>query len=394
MGFTAGNISALSFAGPAHRTTMCDGLLKAANESTNAVKKASNMINEQSTGFDRAVSFLAFKSRHQASQSNISSLIGNSVYNLNNPLSYGDAANLAEIQAYQDALDLCSLGDSIHKFSGSVDTKLTMISKYQSDHLVQNFDENVPQFKWMPRTVDAFKCGVAQVNEEWYLLHHVVMVVHALARCVDWGVADGQPIYSLERLCDTVGVDRRKAAAILNHGSAITLPHVARSPLKARKSVPRAPGKRTSPRCSAQSLSSKKFVKKKSKIPKGKAGASLNTPSPPGANGDVFSPSKSSPAERTVRDEPDPNFPGWNIRSIRRATGVRQNDNYWYNPNHKSIVVRSQKGVKEINQTIEEKNMDFVSACHHLQAEGKLYFQGGKINKLSPSPPKSPPTQL
>lgn len=364
------NIASYIFSGSrGNQKPLATNLLKGARDSTTAVKRASRIINSGSDApdFDKALSFLALKPRSKESnQSGITCThhFRSSIYQLP-PLPYEDAAILAEYQAYHDAIDLCHLdcqrAEPKAILAEPTDSQLTLISKYHTDSIID--PTNVNQSHAIPRTVDAIRRKVAQVDAEWYLLHHVVLVVHALASLVDWNdtsSSDGQPHYTLEKLCAEVGIDKHKAEAIVKRGCTIPVRTLPRSPQKARKSTDATPtkkkglGHRTSPRSPAS---------KKTKIPKAKAGKSAKK-------------SKSSPAEnRIVKDEPDPNFPGWNVRSIARLSDRTHIDNVWYKPAHKDIVIRSQTGVKAITHRMKETGEDFVSACtHFFETNGKAYF--------------------
>jgi hypothetical protein len=197
----------------------------------------------------------------------------------------------------------------------------------------------------MPRTVDAFQKGVAKVNEEWYLLHQIMVVVHALACSINWNhnTPNGdRTIYSLERVCLALGIHKKDAEATIAPAASklrCSMDIKKKSPKKARKSV------------------------QKAKSPFGgmKVASMISKA--------IISPN------RTIRDGPDDRFAGWNVRSIRRLNSD-QIDNIWYHPDHEDIKVRSTKGVKHIIHTMAEENMDFITACKHLyQTVGKVYFQ-------------------
>lgn len=329
-------------------------LLKSASTSKNAVQKASRIINKGSDAreYDKALQFLVLKPRSKkADQRNTYSHFRNSMY-LCTPLPYEETAILAEYQAYHDVIDLCHLdcprAEPKAILAESNDSQLILMSKSH-------------QFHPIPRTVDAIRRKVAQVDGEWYLLHHVVLVIHALASLVEWNDKssdDGQPFYSLEKLCAAVEIDKQKAEAMIKRGCTIPARTQPRSPQKARKSTQGTPtkkkrhGQRTSPRSPAS---------KKSKIPKAKAGKSVNK--------------KSSPENRIVKEGPDPDFPGWNIRTIARLTDRNHVDHVWYKPQNQHIIIRSRTGVRAINKRMEETGEDLVSACTHvLETDGKAYF--------------------
>lgn len=377
MKHSAVNIASYLFTESNFHAEMAKILVKAVFDSSNAVRKAARIINgsEESseTSFDRAVSFLCFKSRAKQDRSNTSLLPDKSIYD-SAPVPYDEAAFLAEYQVYHDAIDLCPFVSSSSKLevgSRRIDSQRTIISKYASDQ--QSHSEKQHQFHWMPRYIDAFRKRVAKVHTEWYLIHHVVLVVHALASLVDWSnitTHDGLPLYSIEMLCNEAGVDRKKVEEAISFG--FVLPTISRrSPLKSRKAVgspskPKRLGKRSSPRSPAS---------RKTKAPKAKTRKSakkkINTPSAgtPGSRSDL-----SSFEHRILHDGPDDNFPGWNVRGVRRQTGTHV-DKYWYRPEYRDIVIRSQTGVNAINNTMKEKGMDFVTACIHLsKKDGKAYF--------------------
>jgi len=377
MSYCAVNLASFMFAGPNTRLALSKAILDGAVESAKAIRKATNIVNRSSQSteivdeamFDRAVSFLAFKSQ-TVPQNHLVSL-GQSAYDICTPLSHREAATLAEIQAYQDAADLCLMGGSKldpATIASSIDTKITIISKYHFDQPVQD-DENAQQFLRMPRTIDAFKRGVAQVHEHWYLLHQVVMVVHAIASFVDWTPNENEdPFYSLEKLCSMIEFDTEIAKAALSRWSNKPISSTARrSPVKARKSVKARTS--LSPKTARQICLDTK----------------IKTPSPT---------PRSSPVEsieqRTIRDGPDEKFPGWNVREIRRATGEHV-DRYWYMPEHPDTIVRSQMGVYHIRQIMIDKNMELLDACNYLiDVEGKqTYFHRRKGRGKKRSSPQT-----
>ncbi|KAL3803491.1 hypothetical protein HJC23_014039 [Cyclotella cryptica] len=349
-------------------SNLFDLLLQGAVSSADAVRNGARVINQSVKipveGFERAVSLLAFKSlrrqvsrnQNQAAERKSSSLGKSNVVNVYEsitPFFYGEAAALAEIQAYQDAIDLC-WSDGANLTSESIkpsDSTLTLISKYHSD---KPLSPGASQFLWMPRTVDAFKEGVAKVNEEWYLLHQVLLVVHALACSIDWNCntpSGERPIYSLERMCLALGIDLKKAEATISHAAPMHILPIdikKKSPMKARKSVLKA-----------------KIDSRGEKVTK-------------------VTPKAAGHPNRTIRDGPDDRFPGWNIRSIRRISSDTV-DNIWYRPDHEDIKVRSTKGVKHIMRTMAEESIDFITACMRLyQTVGKVYFQAAPQKVVMP----------
>lgn len=386
MSHSAINIASYIFVESQLSAKLSELLLQSASSSAHAVDRAARIIesDEYSETYDRAVSFLAVKSRARQNIRSENSYSGKSIYESTTTIPYDEAANLSEQQAYHDAIDLCSLVDSFAKTEAGIrhiDSQLTLMSKYCQE--TETAVGNQRQFHWMPRNIDAFKRKVAKVNKDWYLIYHVVMVVHALASTVEWAnntASDGQPIYSLEKLCMAVGVDKQKAEAAIELGSIIPI-MPRRKPIKARKSVVTSPlkknahapkrfGKRSSPRSPASKrkttkANAGKSVKKKKK---------LKTPSP----------GTGSPMEsRIVREGPDDEFPGWNIQTVRRQTDRAHVDNYWYRPEHKDIVIRSRTGLNAIAKTQRDKGMDFVTACIYLmERDGKAFF------KRSPKPKK------
>ena len=207
------------------------------------------------------------------------------------------------------------------------------------------------------------------MHEHWYLLHQVVMVVHALASFVDWTPNENEdPFYSLEKLCSMIEFDTEIAKAALSRWSNKPISSTARrSPVKARKSVKARTS--LSPKTARQICLDTK----------------IKTPSPT---------PRSSPVEsieqRTIRDGPDEKFPGWNVREIRRATGEHV-DRYWYMPEHPDTIVRSQMGVYHIRQIMKDKNMEFFDACNYLiDVEGKqTYFHRRKGRGKKRSSPQT-----
>ena len=376
MSYCAVNIASFHFSGPNARLGLSKALLDGAKESAIAIRRAADIVNRSSQSpenFEKAVSFLAFKSRTTPPNHFD---FGKSVYDICTPLSHCEAATLAEIQAYRDAADLGFMEGPNNldpaTMAGSIDTEITIISKYHLDHPVHD-DGNAPQFRWMPRTIDAFKRGVAQVHAQWYLLHHVVMVVHALASTVDWAPNENErPFYSLEKLCSMIEFDTKIAEAAISRWSKKPVSSaVRRSPVKARKSVKASPGV------------SVKTVRQLCIDTKNK------TPSPT---------PRSSPVEsieqRTVKDGPDEKFPGWNVRIIRRATGDHA-DHYWYMPEHPNTIIRSQIGVYHIRQIMRSNNMEFEDACNYLtEVEGKqTYFARGRGREKKRSSPQIPASE-
>lgn len=389
MKHSAYNIAAFIFAESDARAQLCQILMDGATTSATAIRGSTKIIDDSDVSrFDKAVSFLTLKSHvmKQTRESEIDDSLSknsNSIYDSGcATIPYHQAAALAEIQAYQDAMDLCNMKCFYTKgeVMGSIDSKLTIISKYDSKQ-AQIFDTDTPQFLWMPRTVDAFRRGFAKVNKEWYLLHQVVLVVHSLASVIDWGPGNEEQHYTLEKLCLAVGVDRRKAEAIIASNQKISSQtNKVRSPIKARKSLGRrtSPVMRTSPR-SINTALTKTSRKSNTKIPKAKAGSSVKKPKKKIKNPSPGSPKlcgkipSTSISERTTYDGPDGNFPGWNKRSIRRNNSEHV-DHVWYKPDYPDIVVRSQTGVNQIIQTMLTKDCDFISACSQLVDSGSKTF--------------------
>ena len=392
MNYSVHNIAAYTFADSDMRKKLLDKLMTAGRDASYAIKKATSILDGSEVGskFDAAISSLVFQSRtKQINRSEIVDFLSrnsNSIYNRNRvTIPYSQAAILAEIEAYKDVMELCDMACTNTKSEviESIDSKQTIISKYDSKG-THSLDASTPQFLWLPRTIDAFRKGFAKVNEEWYLLHQVLLVLHSLASIIDWGTDNEHTFYSLEKLCLAIGADKEKAEAIIASTNAMSSQtNNVRSPIKARKSIGTKPS-RTSPR-SINSVPKKASRKSNSKTPSAKAGSSLKK-----TKKKLKSPSHGSPfqlekgtslRDRTVRDGPDDNFPGWKVKGIRRISGTHI-DNIWYKSEYPDVIVRSQTGVNRIIETMLTKDLDFISACTYLLDNGfKAYFSSTSWKK-------------
>jgi hypothetical protein len=390
------------------KAEMLKHLLDGVMRSANAVRKAARLINNpqdiSATQLELSISLLAFKTCHKQLYFDTSNAIG--IYDSTTAKSYGEATSLAELQAYHDAVDLCSIETSYAcpgMLSRTQDNNLVLISKYHSDNTDQIDIVNAPQFRWMPRTVDAFRKGNARIHEKWYLYNQILLVAHLLADIVDWNfdttTDDDSPMYSLNKICFAIGLDAGVADAAISRGAFNPIPASSErkkcmSPTKARrivhtttsqmKRVEYKPKKSKSelktPKCKAG-----KSVKKATLHAKPTGSTKFKTPSPeaddsdPKTNGLALtekSVDNSSPEERTEYDGPCDRFKGfWYVLRIKRKTGDHI-DNYWYHPDYKEIKVRSSMGVKEIMNTMKLEQVDFSTACVQLMNAGKRYFHG------------------
>jgi len=57
-------------------------------------------------------------------------------------------------------------------------------------------------------TVEEYLNDPQPLDLDWYLIHQVILAVHPLASLIDWGPSSdtGNPLYSIERLCEDVGL--------------------------------------------------------------------------------------------------------------------------------------------------------------------------------------------
>jgi len=145
-----------------------------------------------------------------------------SLYNSHQTIRFGTAAIMADIQAYYDAVDLCSIDQyylpGINKGISECDSSI--VSQYEPKNANCSANHS-PQFDWMARSVDAFKKGYARVNEQWYLENQVLAITHNLATTfVDW---TGGPVengwYSLRLLCENICLDMDDAKRALAQGA-------------------------------------------------------------------------------------------------------------------------------------------------------------------------------
>ena len=66
---------------------------------------------------------------------------------------------------------------------------------------------NTEPISWV--SIEDFSKATKTLFLEWYLIHEVVMVVHALASLIHWNSCQntGEPIYSLKNMCEVVGIE-------------------------------------------------------------------------------------------------------------------------------------------------------------------------------------------
>ena len=183
------------------------------------VWEGSKIVNSQSCSFStvkKYINLLAFQSKNQKIQPRHIPFSSNyhkegviNIYHTNVKIPFGTAAAMADIQAYQDAVELCSLDSYItHGQLCKFDQcNLSIISQYAPYNLKgSTHGSGRYQFHSTARSIEAFKKGVANVNVEWYLANQVLLVVHVLAlSCVEWKCKD--ELHSLEVLCKTIGLD-------------------------------------------------------------------------------------------------------------------------------------------------------------------------------------------
>lgn len=307
-------------------------LMRGAKDAADSIREAAHAIANKNGSLPKdAVDILSFHSlRRKLKKKDIApkgELIN--AYCNDVTLHYGTAAAVADIQAYQDAVELGNLEPFFDPCVTRkiTDSKLSIVSKYAS----RDLSDTSQQFQWMARSINAFENGVALVNEEWYLMNQVLLPIHTLASaCVEWGELQ---FYTLEKVCETIGITLADAKEALRRG-------VAR-PNWPELVEERQEGGDTSP-------------KKKRRRLRG----------------------LSSEARTLYKGPACDEFPGWTVHSIQRKNSHHV-DSYW-SCEGLDVVVRSRVGVREMIQKMEENRIDAAAAYNILMREGKKKFFGGR----------------
>lgn len=128
----------------------------------------------------------------------------------------GILACMLEIQAYRDALELGFVQEQWDvKIVPQGTSHEVLVVKGSSPAAAET--ANVEGVIGYPRHANsAMKDGV--VNEDWYLLWQVVFVVHCFAEEFIGNPLGGKVQFSLETLCDHIGVDFVRTQAVLYQG--------------------------------------------------------------------------------------------------------------------------------------------------------------------------------
>lgn len=316
--------------GPMYSRQLTEQLLVNAKNAANRVREASHIVNNKNSYLSgeraSAIDNISFHSlRRKLKKKDVSpngSLINVYVNDLNLP--HGTAATIADIQAYQDAVELGYLEPYYDPCSTRklTDSKLSIVSQYASC----NHTNGSQQFHWMARSIDAFENGVARVNEQWYLLNQVLLPVYTLASgCFEWND------WSKE-FCEAIGVELDAAKETLERGVV-------------RPNWPEEVENKSS-----DSTKTKK---------KGRLRGCLSNEA------------------RTLKNCACEEFPGWTIESIQRRNSHHV-DSYWSHPGLGGIVLRSKVGVKEMIAKMETNLIDANTAYNILVSEGKKKYFGGR----------------
>lgn len=240
------------------------------------------------------------------------------IYDAKQTINFGTASALAEVQAYQDAIDVGFLEP--HAIPGVLknlfEYEKSIVCKYPSTSPNSTIGR-LPQFYWMARGAESIKKGTAKVNVEWYLMNQLLLVVHLLAsNCVEWKASSQKMVpYSLERLCEAVGVEVNAAKTALSNGFIL----------------PDWPEEVTVTR---------------------------GSPSSSVANQD-----KSS--KRGALLDPSDEFPGWTVKQVPRQ-GSSQVDKYWYHPSLSEVTFRSRVGVRAVLTQAEKLGVDLRTALESI----------------------------
>jgi hypothetical protein len=345
---TARNIAKYLFCckGPIHSRmqVLAEQLILGSKDAADRIRDASQIINNNSGSLfinnksgsllKDATSILSFRSLHRKLKKKDFAPNGSliNIYCNDLTLHHGAASAMADIQAYQDAVELGYLEPYFDPCATKkltvTDSELSIVSQYASlDH-----NDTSQQFNWMARNINAFVSGVARVNEQWYILNQVLLPVHTLASaCVE--LREFQ-FYTLAIMCEAIGVELLVAEESLKRG-------VARPNWPALKDKDN------------QEDGTKK--KKKNRL-RGISGVS-----------------------RTVyANAPCEHFPApWTVKGIQRINSTHV-DNYWSYPGLNGIVVRSKVGVKEMIEVMEKNHVDVITAYNKLISEGKQKFFAGR----------------
>ena len=306
---------------------LAEKLLANAKNAATRVREASKNVNARNSERDTAFDELSFRSpRRKMKKKDVTPnglLINAYTTDLN--IQPGTAATIADIQAYQDAVELGFLEPYFEPSSSRKlsDSEFSIVSQYASGKR-----NGRQQFHWMPRGTDAFKNGVAHVNDHWYLLNQVLLPVYTLATCVEWPA--GFQHYSLEKMCEAIGISLEDAKETLQRGVA----------------KPNWP--------ESDNVSENVTKTKKKKRLRG----ATRTP-------------------RTLGNHPCEEFPGWTVERVQRQTSQHV-DSYWSHPSLDGIVVRSKVGVKEMIAKMKTNLIDAKTAYDILMSEGKKKFFGGR----------------
>ncbi len=305
-------------------------ILASVRNAANLVRDACSAVNSGSLSRDDAIDKLSFHSLSRKMKKKDVAPNGSliDVYASDLNIHYGAAATIADIQAYQDAVELGYLEPYFNPWSTRklTDTKLSMVSQYPSG----NRSNSNQQFHRMARSIDAFKSGVARVNEHWYLLNQVFLPVHILVSgCVKW--PEGFQHYSLEKLCEAIGIELKDAKEAIERG--FMKPNWPELEEKPENDTPT------------------KKKKRLRKVP--------------------------SSAARTVENGTSDEFPGWNVERIRRISSLHV-DSYWSHPSLDGVVVRSRVGVREMIAKMETNRIDAQTAYNIMMKEGKKKYFGGR----------------
>ena len=340
------------FSGPdvVRKEDLATKLFELVKNATEAVRQGSSVINKhETTDVGVHLNNLSFKSPKRVVKKknlfNASKERMINLYGIEDTVTFGTAAAMADIQAYYDAVDLCGIEPYYMpgKPKRVTECERSIVSQY--DEPTTNVNEagkRSPQHHWMARSVDTFKRGDASVNEKWYLENQVLLVVHILASsCVDWGaglVGDGvNDLYSLEKLCNEINVNVDDAMRALSLGAI----------------NPTWPKPDILPVSLAEPDQSGEDTANKSRRVRRRAGT-----------------------RRVMYNGPDQEFPGWIVKAVPRLTTTcAKFDNYWAHPElPEGTLLRSKVGVRTFINYAEENNVG-IGEAYEQYKDVKKWFR-------------------
>ena len=334
------------YMGPLHvrKKILSEKLIEEAEKAAEALQRASGYINDSKNStiheclLDDHIARLSFKSntqkiskKHLRDERNNERMIN--LYDCSDKtICFGAASAMADIQAYYDSVDLCGI-ESYYPPSAmkNVSEFVSMVSKYDAGSLANDAFNPSQQFRWMARSVDAFKKGRAILNEQWYLEHQIFLVVHYLATCVGINPDVG---YSLEKLCTAIDLDVSSANRAIARGA--IKPTWPESEITAAYHY------------GDGNVDSRRRVRRKAKSRK-----------------------RTHRSLESFKEKPDHEFPGWLVKRVPRAKSG--GDNYWTHPELPGVYIRSKVGVRTMIDYTQSKGADMRAAYEEYKGVTKFF---------------------